>query len=182
MSASARAGKTPSSNGMLATTVNFPFMTTENWTLSGFWYPVLCQNSALLKDHGCNLMHCKVLVSFCQHLMAEAPASPQVDLAALRAGIARHSRMEGFSPPSRVLKALCEQLEDCEVLGGRIVVDKRPRSARELSKHERTMIEVFREHGPVLSYADARQRCIDAGLNGASAVKCWCLPCNPFAC
>ena len=26
--------------------------------------PVLCQNSALLKDHGCNLMHCKVLVSF----------------------------------------------------------------------------------------------------------------------
>ena len=92
-------------------------------------------------------------------------ASPQVDLAALRAGIARHSRMEGFSPPSRVLKALCEQLEDCEVLGGRIVVDKRPRSARELSKHERTILEVFREHGPVLSYADARQRCIDAGLN-----------------
>ena len=34
---------------------------------------VLCQNSALLKDHGCNLMHCKVLVSFCQHLMVEAP-------------------------------------------------------------------------------------------------------------
>ena len=36
-------------------------------------HPVLCQNSALLKDHGCNLMHRKVLVSFCQHLMAEAP-------------------------------------------------------------------------------------------------------------
>ena len=35
--------------------------------------PVLCQNSALLKDHGCNLMHCKVLASFCQHLMVEAP-------------------------------------------------------------------------------------------------------------
>ncbi len=34
---------------------------------------VLCQNSALLKDHGCNLMHRKVLVSFCQHLMVEAP-------------------------------------------------------------------------------------------------------------
>ena len=92
-------------------------------------------------------------------------ASPQVDLAALRAGIARHYRMEGFSPPSRVLQALCEQLEDCEVLGGRIVVDKRPRPARELSEHERTMLKVFREHGPVLSYADARQLCIDAGLN-----------------
>ena len=36
-------------------------------------YAVLCQNSALLKDHGCNLMHRKVLASFYQHLMAEAP-------------------------------------------------------------------------------------------------------------
>ena len=36
-------------------------------------YPVLCQNSALLKNHVCNLMHRKVLVSFHQHLMAEAP-------------------------------------------------------------------------------------------------------------
>ena len=35
--------------------------------------PVLCQNSALLKDHGCNLMHRKVLAPFYQHLMAEAP-------------------------------------------------------------------------------------------------------------
>ena len=35
--------------------------------------PVLYQNSALLKDHGCNLMHRKVLASFYQHLMAEAP-------------------------------------------------------------------------------------------------------------
>ncbi len=28
---------------------------------------VLCQNSALLKDHGCNSMHRKVLASFYQH-------------------------------------------------------------------------------------------------------------------
>ena len=35
--------------------------------------PVLCQNSALLKNHVCNLMHRKVLASFYQHLMAEAP-------------------------------------------------------------------------------------------------------------
>ena len=39
----------------------------------GAFDPVLCQNSALLKDHGCNLMHRKVLASFYQHLMAEAP-------------------------------------------------------------------------------------------------------------
>ena len=37
------------------------------------FHAVLCQNSALLKNHVCNLMHRKVLVSFYQHLMAEAP-------------------------------------------------------------------------------------------------------------
>ena len=39
--------------------------------------PVLCQNSALLKDHGCNLMHRNVLALFYQHLMAEAPPGLQ---------------------------------------------------------------------------------------------------------
>ena len=36
---------------------------------------VLCQNSALLKNHVCNLMHRKALVSSYQHLMADAPAN-----------------------------------------------------------------------------------------------------------
>ena len=96
--------------------------------------------------------------------------SPQIDLAALREGIARHYRMDGFSPPTRVLRTLCNQLEDCEVVGGEIIVDKRPRlPAKELSEHEQTMLAVFREYGPVLSYADTRQHCIDAGLNATTA-------------
>ena len=46
----------------------------DDWTIHDRTeFPVLCQNSALLKDHGCNLMHRKVLASFYQHLMAEAP-------------------------------------------------------------------------------------------------------------
>ena len=45
----------------------------EVFLLTGARNPVLCQNSALLKDHGCNLMHRKVLASFYQHLMTEAP-------------------------------------------------------------------------------------------------------------
>ena len=44
-----------------------------HYIIHAFDDPVLCQNSALLKDHGCNLMHRKVLASFYQHLMAEAP-------------------------------------------------------------------------------------------------------------
>ena len=52
----------------LATTIPL-WSRIEVFLLSRARNPVLCQNSALLKDHGCNLMHCKVLVSFCQHLV-----------------------------------------------------------------------------------------------------------------
>jgi len=92
--------------------------------------------------------------------------APNVDLIDLRAGIARHYRMEGFAPPSRVLRALCEQIGDCDVVNGRTVVDTRPRDpTTELSDQERMMIEVFQRHGPALSYADAIRLCSDAGLN-----------------
>ena len=96
-------------------------------------------------------------------------AAKRVDLAALRAGVARHYRMEGFSPPIRILRELCEQLEDCEVVGGQIVVDRRPRlPTEELSDCEQKILEVFREHGPALSYGNVHQRCIEAGLNEAT--------------
>jgi hypothetical protein len=92
--------------------------------------------------------------------------APRVDLGALRAGIARHYRMEGFAPPTRVLRALCEQLDDCEVVDGTTVVDRRPRDPQaELSDQERAMVEVFRTHGPVLSYPEAVRHCLAAGLN-----------------
>jgi hypothetical protein len=90
----------------------------------------------------------------------------KVDLAVLRAGIARHYRMEGFAPPRRVLMALCEQLKDCQLVEGRTVVDLRPRDPSvELSDQEMAMVKVFREHGPALSYADAIQKCTETGLN-----------------
>lgn len=92
--------------------------------------------------------------------------APRVDLSALRAGIARHYRMEGFAPPTRVLRALCEQLDDCEVIDGTTIVDKRPREPQiELSEQERVMVGVFRIHGPVLSFPDAVRHCVAAGLN-----------------
>jgi hypothetical protein len=79
--------------------------------------------------------------------------------------------MEGFSPPVRVLRVLCEQLADCKVIGDRVVVDTRPRSeAAELSEHELAMLTVFRTHGPLLSHADVRRDCLDAGLNDTTTM------------
>jgi hypothetical protein len=92
--------------------------------------------------------------------------SSRIELSALRVGVARHYRTQGFSPPLRVLRALCEQLSDCELVAERFVVDGRPRTqAEELSSHELSMVEVFKAHGPLLSHAEVRSRCQAAGLN-----------------
>lgn len=91
--------------------------------------------------------------------------APRVELSALRSGIARFRRMEGFCPPMRVLRAICELLPDCNVVGDN-VEDRRPRSREtELSEVELTMLSVFEHHGPVLSYSEARKYCIEAGIN-----------------
>jgi hypothetical protein len=91
--------------------------------------------------------------------------APRIDLAVLRASIVRDHRMAGFVPPRRVLASFCRQLKDCRIVGGRTVVDKRPRApAAVLPRGERTMVAVFRVHGPLLSVADALRLCREAGL------------------
>jgi hypothetical protein len=92
--------------------------------------------------------------------------APRVNLAVLRAGLARNWRtMEGFAPPRRVLASLCRQLKDCRLVGGRTVVDTRPRNpATALTRIERAIVAVFRAHGPMLSSADAFRFCGEAGL------------------
>ena len=46
------------------------------------------------------------------------------------------------------------------------MVDKRPRQvSKELSDSEQRLRQVFLQHGPVLSYSEAKRRCEEAGLN-----------------
>jgi hypothetical protein len=95
---------------------------------------------------------------------------PRVDLAVLRASLARHFRTKGVVPPRRVLAALCRQLGDCRLVGGRTLVATRPRApAAELSRAERVLVGAFRSHGSLLSNADALRRCNEAGVAKATA-------------
>jgi hypothetical protein len=92
--------------------------------------------------------------------------APRIDLATLRSGVSRHHRMEGFAPPTKVLRTLCSRLPDCEVISGEFVVDRRPRlPLQELSDQERRIVAVFQKYGPALTYAEARERCIADGIN-----------------
>jgi hypothetical protein len=95
--------------------------------------------------------------------------SPQVGLPVLREAIGRSRRMDGFSPPTGVLKALCEQLDDCEVVGGDFVVDKRPRLQEKIFKeNELKLIKVFQQSGPVLTHPMVHELCIQSGMNGTT--------------
>ena len=104
--------------------------------------------------------------------------APRVNLTVLRAGLARHWRMEGFAPPRRVLASLCRQLKDCRLVGGRTVVATRPRNpATVLTSIERAIVAVFRAHGPMLSSADAFRFCGEAGLREATiTMALWSSP------
>ena len=94
----------------------------------------------------------------------------RIDLAEMRIGVARQNRMEGFAPPSRALRSLCEQLEDCDVVDDHLLQDTRPRHlSEELSKQEQFVVNVFQEHGPVLSYREALARCLAVGMNENTA-------------
>ena len=95
--------------------------------------------------------------------------APRVELSDLRRGVSRHYRTEGFAPPKRVLGALCNQLPDCAVENGSIVVDTRPRKAEKiLPESERILYRVLQESGPVMSTVPFESECRAAGLNRAT--------------
>jgi hypothetical protein len=61
---------------------------------------------------------------------------------------------------------MCGQLDRCEVVDGRRIIDKSPRSGKNvLSSAERKILEVFRAHGPLLTNKDAIRLSAEAGIN-----------------
>ena len=91
--------------------------------------------------------------------------SKTIDISELRAGVARHHRMVGFSPPSRVLLELCRHISWCQV-DGRSVSSSPPLKWREvLADVERTICTILMEHGPVKQREVLEEMCLNAGIN-----------------
>ena len=91
--------------------------------------------------------------------------SQRVRLGELRAGLGRHYRMQGFTPPKRVLAALVSA-HDSYALEGEVVVAERSLDCTSvLASSEETIVSNLRVMGGVARREDLEERCIAAGMN-----------------
>ena len=94
--------------------------------------------------------------------------APQINVSELRTAVRRHHRMDNFAPPRRILLALCNELEDCDVEGERIA-DTRGRTVEAyLSDTERLLRRLILDHGPALHVRRLDQLAMARGINRAT--------------
>ena len=89
----------------------------------------------------------------------------RIDISELRTGVGRHYRMKGYAPPRRVLLELCKQLEGCSVEDNYVFAKPALEWSNVLSGIERTMVEVLKEHGPLMQTAEFENICVSRGMN-----------------
>lgn len=123
---------------VLKTQRDFTFLDdTENW----FWLSSTKRNGLVLQIE-------KVLA-----------VAPRIGIADLRAGVSQHHRRQGFAPPQRVLLELCRQLPGFGVEGDTVFATTPRQLDGALSPTERVLVNVLREHGPIMSRAELERRC-----------------------
>lgn len=89
--------------------------------------------------------------------------APRIGIGALRAGVSRQHRRQGFAPPGRVLLELCRGLWGLSVEGSEVVVTGR-RLSGALSETEELMAQVLREHGAVMQRSEFERLCDEQGV------------------
>lgn len=92
--------------------------------------------------------------------------SGTIDVSSLRAGVGRHHRMKGVSPPRRVLLALCCQLKWCRVENNLVVADP-PLDWEQILKdavNEWAMCSVLKQYGPVMRTDEFERHCLELGI------------------
>lgn len=88
-----------------------------------------------------------------------------IDISELRSGIARHHDMKGYAPPRRVLIELCRRLPDCEVEGTWVRAKGGIDWRQVLRGTEHTMVQILKEHGPLMQRATFEEFCLGSGMN-----------------
>jgi len=88
----------------------------------------------------------------------------KIALGELRAGIARHHRMQGFAPPKHVLAALCCAV-GYRVEGETVIADPPLDWVEVLADVEKTMVGVLQEAGGVMGRDEFERRCVAADMN-----------------
>ncbi|MHC4177772.1 MAG: sigma factor-like helix-turn-helix DNA-binding protein [Planctomycetota bacterium] len=89
----------------------------------------------------------------------------RIEIAGLRAAVGRYRRSGRKPPPPKILLEFCRQMPDTRVRRG-VVISGRGRDWRKiLTGVERCMVEVLKEHGPVMERAAFEELCIRKGMN-----------------
>ena len=94
--------------------------------------------------------------------------TPTISLAELRGAIKRVHRLDGFAPPSDILRAFCSSLSFCDVVDEHVISNQPISPAETLGEIERCFVDVLREHGPAMSSNAFRDECLKRGMNANS--------------
>jgi hypothetical protein len=90
----------------------------------------------------------------------------RVELSELRTAIRRNLRMEGFAPPLGVLREVCASLPFVEVADQTVCRVEGALAWNEvLGSVERTLADVLKEYGPVMSRLEFLEKCLQRGMN-----------------
>ncbi len=95
-----------------------------------------------------------------------------IDVGELRAGVARHRRMKGYTPPSNVLLELCRRLPNCVTEGSAVRAEPRTDWNQTLRGNEKRLVAILQEHGPVMQRLPLEERCLAAGVGRSAFYAC----------
>jgi hypothetical protein len=88
-----------------------------------------------------------------------------IDVSELWAGIARDSRMKGFSPPQRVLLEFCRQAPGLQVNGKAVQAEPKVNSDTVLGQIERDIVHMLSENGGNMATSEFKSACLGRGVN-----------------
>jgi hypothetical protein len=91
--------------------------------------------------------------------------APKLPVGELRGAIKRVHRLDGFAPPSQILKAFCSTLPFCKIDGDNVIASAPLVITDTLGQIERCFYDVLREHGSVMSSQALREKCLERGMN-----------------
>jgi sigma-70-like protein len=92
----------------------------------------------------------------------------KISLSELRGAIKRVHRLDGFAPPSNILRAFCSSLPYCDIEDEDVIANMPLSVADTLGGIERCFWDVLREHGSVMNLNTLRDECFQRGMNANS--------------
>jgi hypothetical protein len=93
----------------------------------------------------------------------------KISISELRGAIKRVHQLDGFAPPSDILKSFCSSLPFCDVVDEYVISNQTLSLTETLGEVESCFYDVLREHGrPAMSLNALREECLQRGMNANS--------------